>query len=177
MISSILFHIFHLLFPFPVLKIHDEAADLDVREAALKAQESQQIQRELKAVNAEIDTVVEEFEKQLKVTAPKDFNILLKKSESTIASIIQAHQPPADESVDRNSSSFYVPQIGEQVAIKDLRNKLATVVEAPNDDNTVLVQYGKIRVRVNLSSINALAANGAVASGPQPRRKVCYDYC
>lgn len=165
------------MLPFPLLKIHDEAADLDVREAALKAQETKQIQRELKAVKAEIDTVVEEFEKQLKVTAPKDFNILLKKSESAIASIIQAHQPSAGESVDRNSSSFYVPQIGEQVAIKDLRNKLATVVEAPNDDNTVLVQYGKIRVRVNLSSITALAGNGAVASSPQPRRKVCYNYC
>lgn len=164
--------IVHLIFLFSLLKIHDEAVDLDAREAALKAQETKQIQQELKAVKAEIDTVVKEFEKQLKVTDPKDFKTLLKKSESTIASIIQAHRPSADESGDKNASSFYVPQIGEQVVIKDLGNKLATVVEAPNDDNTVLIQYGKIRVRVNLSSISALAANGAVASVPQPRRKV-----
>lgn len=157
------------------MKINEEAVDLDVREAALKAQETKQIQQELKVVKAEIVTVVQEFEKQLKNSEPKDFNLLLKKSESTIASIVEAHQPSIDESVDRNASSFYVPQIGEQIAIKDLGNKLATVVEAPSDDNTVVVQYGKIRVRVNLSSINALAANGAVASAPQPRRKVCYD--
>ncbi|KAL1537873.1 endonuclease MutS2-like isoform X1 [Salvia divinorum] len=153
-------------------EIDDEAVDLDVREAALKANETKMIQQELKVVKAEIDTVVQEFEKQLKITEPKDFNILLKESESTIASIVQAHQPSGDDFVGRNAtSSFYVPQIGEQIVIKDLGNKLATVVETPSADNTVLVQYGKIRVRVNLSSINAVAANGAVASAPQPRRK------
>lgn len=144
-----------------------------MREAALKRKETKQIQQELKVVKAEIDTVVQEFEKQLKNTDPKDFNMLLKKSESTIASIVQAHQPSMDASVDKNASS-YVPQIGEQIVIKGLGNKLATVVEAPIDDNTVLVQYGKIRVRANVSSVNTLAANGAVASAPQSRKKVCY---
>ncbi|XP_057764508.1 uncharacterized protein LOC130985523 isoform X2 [Salvia miltiorrhiza] len=152
-------------------EIRDEAVDLDVREAALKANETKQILQQLKVVKAEIDTVVQEFGKQLKNTEPKDFNVLLKKSESTIASIVEAHQPSANESVDRNANSFYAPQIGEQILIKDLGNKLATVVEAPSDDDTVLVQYGKIRVRVNLSSINAVAANGAMTSAPQPRRK------
>ncbi|XP_042026945.1 endonuclease MutS2-like isoform X2 [Salvia splendens] len=153
-------------------EIHDEAVDLDVREAALKANETKMIQKELKVVKAEVDTVVQEFEKQLKITEPKDFNILLKESESAIASIVQAHQPSGDDFVDRNAtSSFYVPQIGEQIVIKDLGDKVATVIEAPSADNTVLVQYGKIRVRVNLSSINAVAANGALASAPQPRRK------
>lgn len=151
-------------------EIHDEAVDLDVREAALKRKETKQMQQELKVAKAEIDIVVQEFEKQLKNTDPKDFNMLLKKSESTIASIVQAHQPPVDVSFDKNASS-YVPQIGEQIVIKGLGNKLATVVEAPSDDNTVLVQYGKIRVRADVSSVNALAANGAVESSPQSRRK------
>ncbi|KAI3456274.1 hypothetical protein Pfo_012937 [Paulownia fortunei] len=153
-------------------EIHDEADDLDVREAALKAKETQQIQQELKVVKAKIDTIVQEFEKQLRKTDPNNFNMLLKKSESTIASIVQAYQLSADVPVDRTTSSFHVPQIGEQVLIKGLGNKLATVVEAPSDDNTVLVQYGKIRVRVNISSINALAdGNGAVALAPRSRRQ------
>ncbi|PIN19736.1 hypothetical protein CDL12_07584 [Handroanthus impetiginosus] len=153
-------------------EIHDEADDLDEREAALKAKETQQIQQELKVVKAEIDKTVKDFEKELKNTDPDNFSILLKKSESTIASIVQAHQPPEDVPVNRTATSFHIPQVGEQVLIKGLGNKSATVVEAPSDDNTVLVQYGKIRVRVNVSSINALAdGNGAAASGPRLRRK------
>ncbi|KAG8385562.1 hypothetical protein BUALT_Bualt03G0058100 [Buddleja alternifolia] len=152
-------------------EIHDEADDLDVREAALKAKERQQIQEELKVVKTEIDTIVQEFEKQLKNAGPNDYNMLLKKAESIIATIVQAHQPP-DVPVDSTTSSSYIPQIGEKVLIKGLGNKLATVVEAPSDDNTALVQYGKIRVRLNLNSINALAdGNGAVASAPRSRKK------
>ncbi|XP_020553866.1 uncharacterized protein LOC110013000 [Sesamum indicum] len=98
--------------------------------------------------------------------------MLLKKSESAITSIIQAHQPPGDFPVDRTASSSHMLQIGERVLIKGLGNKLATVVEAPSDDNTVLVQYGKIRVRLNLNSISPQAdGNGATVSAPRSRRK------
>ncbi|KAL0442775.1 UNVERIFIED_CONTAM: Endonuclease MutS2 [Sesamum latifolium] len=153
-------------------EIHEEADDLDVREAALKAKETQLIQQELKIVKAEIDAIVQEFEKQLRNSSSDGFNLLLKKSESAITSIVQAHQPPGDFPVDRTASSSYMPQIGERVLIKGLGNKLATVVEAPSDDNTVLVQYGKIRVRLDLNSISPQAdGNGAAASAPRSRRQ------
>ncbi|KAL3851309.1 hypothetical protein ACJIZ3_013191 [Penstemon smallii] len=138
-------------------EIHDEAGDLDVREAALKAKETQQIQHELKVVKSKIDTIVQDFENQLRTTSTDELNMLLNKSESSIASIIQAHQPSQDVLADETASSFHIPQIGERVVIKGLGSKLATVVEAPADDNTVLVQYGKIKVRVKLSNINALS--------------------
>ncbi|KAL8460418.1 hypothetical protein ACS0TY_032091 [Phlomoides rotata] len=149
-------------------EIHDEADNLDVREAALKVKETQQIQQELEVVKTEIDTIVQELEEQLRSTDPNDFNILLKKSESAIASIVQAHQHYIDESVDRSATSSHTPQIGEKVLIKGLGNKLATVVEAPGDDNTVLVQYGKITVRLNISSIKS-STDGSDA--PQSRKK------
>ncbi|KAK6124335.1 hypothetical protein DH2020_041905 [Rehmannia glutinosa] len=138
-------------------EIRDEADDLDVREAALKAKETQQVQQKLE---------------QLKNTGPEDYNVLLKKSESAIASVVQAHQLSEDVPVNRTTSNFHIPQIGEQVLIKGLGNKLATVVEAPSDDNTVLVQYGKIRVRVNISSINALVdGNSVAASAPRSKKQ------
>ncbi|KAK6149905.1 hypothetical protein DH2020_017430 [Rehmannia glutinosa] len=153
-------------------EIRDEADDLDVREAALKAKETQQVQQKLEVVKAEIDAIVQEFEKQLKNTGPEDYNVLLKKSESAIASVVQAHQLSEDVPVNRTTSNFHIPQIGEQVLIKGLGNKLATVVEAPSDDNTVLVQYGKIRVRVNISSINALVdGNSVAASAPRSKKQ------
>ncbi|GFP98287.1 endonuclease muts2 [Phtheirospermum japonicum] len=153
-------------------EIHNEADDLNAREAALKAKETQQVQGQLKAVKAEIDTIVQEFEEQLRITGPDECGMLLKKSESAIASVVQAHQLSEDITVDRTASSFHIPKIGEQVLIKGLGNKLATVVEAPSDDNTVLVQYGKIRVRLNVSSINALAdGNSVSASVPRSKKQ------
>ncbi|CAA3021535.1 Endonuclease MutS2 [Olea europaea subsp. europaea] len=150
-------------------QILNEAEDLDGREAALKAKETQQIQQELEVVKTEIDAIVEEFGNQLRTTSRDQFNSLLKESESTIASIVEALQPSNDVEVE---GSFHTPQLGEQVLVKGLGSKLATVVEAPADDNTVLVQYGKIRVRANTSSIKAPSdGKDAMSLVPLSRRK------
>ncbi|XP_022845638.1 uncharacterized protein LOC111368558 isoform X2 [Olea europaea var. sylvestris] len=156
-----------------VMKIYheilNEAEDLDGREAALKAKETQQIQQELEVVKTEIDAIVEEFGNQLRTTSRDQFNSLLKVSESTIASIVEALRPSNDVEVE---GSFHTPQLGEQVLVKGLGSKLATVVEAPADDNTVLVQYGKIRVRANTSSIKAPSdGKDAMSLVPLSRRK------
>ncbi|KAL7130045.1 hypothetical protein ABFS83_13G107600 [Erythranthe nasuta] len=146
-------------------EIHDEADDLDKREADLKAKETQHSQQELEVVKAEIDTILHEFEEQLTSADPIEFNMILKKAESAIGSIVQAHQPSFDVPVDITASRLRIPQIGEKVNIKGLGNRLATVVEAPSDDNTVLVQYGKIKVRLDINNIDSPADGGdAVAS-------------
>ncbi|KAK0579326.1 hypothetical protein LWI29_024589 [Acer saccharum] len=137
-------------------EIQDEAKDLDKREAALRAKETQQVQKELKAAKFQIETVVQEFENQLKIAATDQFNSLVKKSEYAIASIVEAHNPPDDFSVNETNTDSFTPQFGEQVHVKGLGGKLATVVEALGDDETVLVQYGKIRVRAKKSDIRAI---------------------
>lgn len=153
------------------MKILEEADDLDQREAALKAKETQQIQMELKIVKTEIDSVVQQFENELTTTTPNQFNSLLKKSESAIASIVQTYQISENFIADRKS--FHIPEIGEQVRVKGLGIKLATVIEAPANDDTVLVQYGRIRARVNLGSISAVKdVDGALASTPRSKRQV-----
>lgn len=120
-------------------------------------------------MKTEIDAIVEEFGNQLRTTSRDQFNSLLKESESTIASIVEALQPSNDVEVE---GSFHTPQLGEQVLVKGLGSKLATVVEAPADDNTVLVQYGKIRVRANTSSIKAPSdGKDAMSLVPLSRRK------
>lgn len=161
------------------MKIRDEAEDLGGRVVALKAKDTKQVQREIKAVKSQIETVVQEFEKKLRTTGADQFNLLLKKSESAIASIVEAHRPTDILSVRETNGIPYTPKLGEKIHVTGLGNKLATVVEAPGDDDTVLVQYGKIRVRVNISSTRALPvsdSNAARHSVPSMKKQVYVGY-
>ncbi|XP_052202898.1 uncharacterized protein LOC127808411 [Diospyros lotus] len=152
-------------------EIQDEAKDLDRREAALMAQQTQKVKQELKAARSQMEAVVLEFENQLRTASADQLSSLIKKSESAIASIVESHSPCDEYSNVKADDSSYTPQTGEQVHVKGLGNKLATVVEAPGDDNAVLVQYGKIRVRVNKSNIRALQNSGTIpAKGPAAAR-------
>lgn len=118
--------------------------------------ERQQIQQELKAVKMKIDSIVQQFENQLKTADANEFNSFLKKAELAIGSLVEAHQPRKDILFNQTGSSFYIPQPGEQVKVDVLGNKLVTVVEAPGEDEMVLVQYGKVRVRVNIRNVKPL---------------------
>ncbi|KAJ6364192.1 hypothetical protein OIU76_029179 [Salix suchowensis] len=137
-------------------EIQAEAEDLDGRVKALMAKETQLVQLELKAANSQIETVVQNFENQLRKASPDQFNSLIKKSESAIASIVEAYCSSDSLPASETDTSSYTPKLGEQVLVKRLGNKLATVVEAPRDDESVLVQYGKIRVRMKKSDIRAI---------------------
>ncbi|KAJ6402073.1 hypothetical protein OIU84_014196 [Salix udensis] len=137
-------------------EIQAEAEDLDGRVKALMAKETQLVQLELKAANSQIETLVQNFENQLRKASPDQFNSLIKKSESAIASIVEAYCSSDSLPASETDTSSYTPKLGEQVLVKRLGNKLATVVEAPRDDESVLVQYGKIRVRMKKSDIRAI---------------------
>ncbi|KAL2344029.1 hypothetical protein Fmac_005314 [Flemingia macrophylla] len=135
-------------------EIQGEAVDLDRREMELMEKETQQVQQELVDAKCQIEAVIQKFEKQLNISSRDQLNSLIRESESAIASIIKAHTP-ADQLNDDDDAS-YTPQIGEQVHVKGLGGKLATVVESPGDDETILVQYGKVKVRVKRSNIVAI---------------------
>ncbi|KAI8525509.1 hypothetical protein RHMOL_Rhmol13G0235500 [Rhododendron molle] len=155
-------------------EIRDEAEDIDGREAALMATETQKVEREIKAAKSQMEAVLHEFENQLRTSADQ-VTSLINKSESAIASIVEAHCPSDVFSTREAGDSSYTPQIGDQVHVEGLRNKLATVIEAPGDEATVLVQCGKVRVRVNRSTITAHKSSKGVAaksSAPPLKRKV-----
>ncbi|XP_073264914.1 uncharacterized protein [Populus alba] len=157
-------------------EIQAEAEDLDGHVKALMAKETQLVQLELKAANSQIETVVQNFENQLRKASPDQFNSLIKKSESAIASIVQAHCSSDSLPASETDTRSYTPQLGEQVLVKRLGNKLATVVEAPRDDETVLVQYGKIRVRMKKSDIGSIKSDKkskATILVPSLKRQVC----
>lgn len=135
------------------LEIDDEAKDLDKREIALREKENQNVEQELIAAKAEIDNVIQEFENQLKKAAYNEFTSLIRKSESSISSIVKAHSPGDGFSLNETDTSNYELRAGEKVQVKGLGGKLATVVEVTGDDDTVLLQYGKVRVRVKKSNI------------------------
>lgn len=136
--------------------------------------ERQQIQQELRAVKMEIHCIVQQFENQLKTADANEFNSFLKKAELAIGSLVEAHQSRKDLLFNQTGSSFYIPQPGEQVQVDVLGKKLATVVEVPVEDDMVLVQYGKVRVRVNICNIRPLTKcdSGAKrASVPNTKRQ------
>nr|CAD1821048.1 unnamed protein product [Ananas comosus var. bracteatus] len=130
-------------------EIHSEAEDLDRREVALKAKETQLIQQELKVVKSQMDSIVKNFENRLQNATPDQFNSIMREAEAAIASLVAAHTPTDDmfdEGTENQNS--YVPQIGDKVYVKGLGGKLATVVEEPGEDGVTVVRYGKIKVRV-----------------------------
>ncbi|CAN4078950.1 unnamed protein product [Withania somnifera] len=135
-------------------EINNETQDLDGREAALKAKETHEIQQEVRTVKNEIQTIVQQFESQLRNVSTDEVNTLVKKAEAAIASIVD--QPSKDFLVREICQSLYTPQVGEQVYVKPFGNKLATVVEELGADDTILVQYGKIRARVDRRNIRAI---------------------
>lgn len=153
------------------LKIEDEAKDLDNREIALREKENQKVEQELNAAKLQIDNVIMEFENQLRTAPYNEFNSLIRKSESAISSVVRAHSPHDGFSLSKTNSSNYQPHSGEQVHVKGLGNKLATVVEAPGDDDTVLVQYGKVRVRVKKDNIRAVQSSKRTATSSIQRLK------
>ncbi|KAK9152729.1 hypothetical protein Sjap_000209 [Stephania japonica] len=153
-------------------EIRDEAQDLERREAAIKENETQQILGEIQSAKLQIDEVVRKFDDQIKTISPDQFNALVRESEAAIASIVKAHSPVDEFSIGETDNSSYVPQIGEQVLIKNLGNKMATVVEAPDDNGTAMVQYGKVKVRVKKNDIRAIPSRerSTVTSLPDQRR-------
>ncbi|ESW31315.1 hypothetical protein PHAVU_002G228200 [Phaseolus vulgaris] len=156
-------------------EIHGEAEDLDRREKELILKETQQVQQELVDAKSQMESLIQKFEKQLRNSGRDKLNSLIKETESAIASIVKAHTL-ADHFNEADQTS-YTPQIGEQVRVKGLGGKLATVVESLGDDETILVQYGKVKVRVKRSNIVAIPSNAknvvtssSIHQGRQSRR-------
>lgn len=170
--------LFYLIVISTSMKIREEAEDLAQREVIMKATETQQIRIETKSAISQIEDMVNEFDNQLKNASTDQFNTLLKQSESAIASVVEVHRSTKGFPTTGTPSSSYMPQIGEKVHVKGLGYKFATVVEveADEDDGTVLVQCGKMKVRVDISSISPPAASvkdTTTNSAPHTKKAVC----
>ncbi|KAI0500603.1 hypothetical protein KFK09_018817 [Dendrobium nobile] len=156
-------------------EIQAEAQDLSTREMALKANESRNLQQELKSARSELEAVIKNFEDQIQTANPDQFNSILRKSESKIASIAAAYQSTindASEEEDRNS--LYTPEIGERVYVKGFGEKVAIVIEEPTEDGITMVQCGKIKVRVkknDMRPVRTSTKGRATSSGFQLREQ------
>ena len=144
------------------VKIESEARDLGWRQKALIAKETQQVEEELEIIKSQIENVVKEFENQLRVVDIDQYGSLIKKTELEIASLVGSHNPVVDK-VSEESKDLQTFRPGDQVYAKRLGGKIATVVEVSEADGTVLIQYGKVRFRVEKSGIQALNKQNAVS--------------
>lgn len=155
------------------IQIHDEAEDLGLREKALIENARLTVQEELKTAKFQIETVIQDFENQLKTTDVKQYRSLVKKAELRIDSIVSNHNHDVDFTVEEGSNSSYIPQPGELVHVKSLGDRLATVLEVSEDDGSILVQSGKVRIRVDGNSIRSTKKGGRAASSlPRMKKQV-----
>lgn len=136
-------------------EIVNEAQDLEFREKALIAKETEQVEEEIDLLKSKIENVVQDFENQLRIADIDQYGSLVKKAESAIGSLLQSHSPML-HSVPEDVEVLHTPHPGEQVHVKRLGGKLATVVEVSEDDESVLIQHGKVRFRVNRSGIQPI---------------------
>ncbi|KAL9688117.1 hypothetical protein QQ045_032531 [Rhodiola kirilowii] len=118
-------------------EIRDEASDLDNRVLALRSQKTQQVRRELRTAKAHIEKVLQDFEYQVMNASADQYNTLMRKSESTIMAIVKAHETSDGYVTKSTDNTAYIPKIGDQVYVKGLGDKVATIVESPGDDETV----------------------------------------
>ncbi|CAD6261701.1 unnamed protein product [Miscanthus lutarioriparius] len=162
-------------------EIRLEADDLESRVAALRTRETQKVQQELKVVKSQMDTIIKNFEAQLKNSKLEQYNSLLRKAEAATASVVAAHQPSEITFDDDENQSSFVPQIGDKVYIQGLGGgMMATVVETFGEDESCMVQYGKIKVRVKRSKIKlvqrgtnneATTSSSVKAKGRTPKQR------
>ncbi|CAN7039601.1 hypothetical protein IGI04_005836 [Brassica rapa subsp. trilocularis] len=138
-------------------ELEHESRDLEKREKALFKKETQKVQEDLSSAKSKMQKLVAEFESQLETVTADQYNSLILKTEEAVADIIEAYCPKdLLLTEEEGSTSDYSPQAGEKVIVTGLGGKLGTVVEEPGDDETVLVQQGKMRVRVNRKDIAPL---------------------
>lgn len=166
--------LFLILFPFFVLKLEHESLDLERRERALLKKETQKVQEDLNSAKSKMQKLVAEFESQLEIAQADQYNSLILKTEEAVADIIEACCPN-DLVYMEEVCSDYSPQAGEKVLVTGLGDKLGTVVEEPGDDETVLVQHGKIRVRIKRKDIKPLPRNTSSQTSNRslrPKRQV-----
>ena len=157
------------------LKIHLEADDLESRVAALRTRGTQKVQQELKVVKSQMDTIIKNFEVQLKNSKLEQYNSLLRKAEAATASVVAAHQPNEITFSDDESQSLFVPQIGDKVYIQGLGGgTVATVIETLGEDGSCIVQYGKIKVQVKRSKMKLVQqGTNETATSSSVKPKVC----
>ncbi|WOL18943.1 hypothetical protein Cni_G27740 [Canna indica] len=149
-------------------EIQSEAEDVDKRVEALKAKEAQLVRQELQTVKSQMDSIIKEFESRLQSANRDQFSSLMRESEAAIASVVAAHCPKDDMLNESTSTNSYLPQIGDQVYVKGLGDKVATVVEAPAEDGITIVQYGKIKVRVKRNDMKLVQSNMKTGGNNSP---------
>lgn len=124
-----------------------------------------------------MDSIIKNFETQLKNASSDRFKSMIREAEAAIASIVAAHHPGDDTLFGKtDSDSSYIPQIGDKVYVRGLGNKLATVIEAPAEDDIAMVQYGKIKVRVKKTDMKLVEGSmkDTVYSASHLKVQVCW---
>lgn len=147
-----------------------ETEDLGDREVDLKLKEVEAVNKEVIEAKYQIDEAIAKFEKQI-YGENIDLSEFMRKTQADIASIVGKYCSTAKEVLKSQTSTLQtnmpVPKIGDQVVVKRLGGKLATVAEAPlKDDGSFLVQLGSMKFRVKASDIEKIVSNKeADASG------------
>jgi len=134
-----------------------KAAFLEARERELKQQQEQAVQAAITDARQEIARVIRRLQ-QGEPTAQA-----AQKATDTINKIAAQHQAPTPA---KRSKPGFKPQTGDRIRIPSL-GQTAEVLTDPDEDGTVMVRFGLMKMTVSLAEIESL--QGEKAELPQPK--------
>ncbi|XP_057819291.2 uncharacterized protein LOC131032364 isoform X1 [Cryptomeria japonica] len=140
-----------------------ETEDLNEREVDLKLMEVDAVNKEITEAKYQIDEAIAKFEKKI-YGENTDISEFMRKTQADIASIVGKYCSTAKEVLNSQTNTVQtnlpIPKIGDQVVVKRLGSKLATVAETPSkDDGSLLVQLGSMKFRVKASDIEKIVSS------------------
>jgi dsDNA-specific endonuclease/ATPase MutS2 len=128
-----------------------EADGLEMRLTGLRLQREKSVKEDINYVKSQLDEVVSNFEKY-----PTGNNKSMGEALNAIASIVESYMEKYQnaEKKYRRPEGVERPCVGDLVLINRLGRNLATVIEAPSqDDENFLVQLGSLKLRAKLSEV------------------------
>lgn len=155
-------------------KLHDELAaeadGLEMRIAALRLQQEERVKRDIDVVKSCMDGIVSNFERSSRNSDESGKSMSMGEALSAIASEVETYMRKFGET-EKTRVKFEAadrPSVGDCVLIKRLGRNLATVIEAPTEnDESFLVQLGSLKLRAKLSEVAKIVKEEKSPAGQQ----------
>ena len=138
---------------------------MEMRLTGLRLQREKRVKEDIDYVKSQLDEVVSKFEKCSR-NLDKTENMSMGEALIAIASIVESYTEKYRNS-EKNFARPVVerPCVGDLVLINRIGRNLATVIEAPSqDDESFLVQLGSLKLRAKLSEVSKVMKQEKVIS-------------
>ena len=145
-------------------EVEARAQSLRDREQALKRQQEKAVETALLHARAEVAKVIRALQKGDKTGQDAQ------KATEALNAIEEKRLPTGEHPAKvKNAGTGYRPKTGERVRLASLGGQVAEVIEEADDDGTVSVRFGIMKMSVDLSDIESLKGEKAEPIEKKPK--------